>query len=295
MQSGRWLLWSGFAVILIAIGVVALNACTLSLPGFGVVLRRCPAIAPPAISLPDRQADLLLAEYDGLLAQIARAPACPARPENLPPEIEDPPPILRGGDIAFILDTSGSMVDNKHRDPAVRLLTDIFSNPPEDGELSVWGFGTSCTVPPLMIADRNTASPGDAISRTDFDKNTNPLVTAMAGIPNMIGPEAGRSAQKPANVILIADGANGCLAKDNNVPSLLQGHPLLGREPEVCIAAGLLKRQMPYLQIHAVALTPDVEAAFQCVTDQTGGWMIPSADPDVVQAAIKHITGNSVP
>ncbi len=212
--NSRRCLWVVFIFILTAIAIIALKACTLSLPGFGLVITRCPAALAPTVPIPEREANLLLTEYDGLRAAIARAPECPVRPDGLPPDIPDPPEILRGKNIMFILDTTGSM--KEHSTNVQRILGDVFAAPPEGAEIGLWGFtkGPSvkeaCTANPTFIARAGESAAAKALASIEFEGGPDTLLPALLSIPQMVTGQVGRIADKPANVILIADGANAC-------------------------------------------------------------------------------------
>lgn len=288
LQVSDNILWTVFAAMLAIIGIIALRACTLSLPGVGVLIERCPSPAEPEIPLPAREANSLLAQYDALRAEIARAPACPAKPViDLPPGIPEPPPLRSGGEVVFIVDTSSSMKSEGFDRTSRDILKGVFGNSAEELDLSIWGFGATCDASSEFIGDQSNPQIQQRINGIQFEFGNTTLLPAMMDIPKMLEPGFGREANKPAHVIFIADGDNSCV--DDDVPRVMRGHPGLATQNPLCIGAKLIKNQLPYLQIHAVALTPKVESGMSCVTDETNGWMVPSANPASVEAAILAI------
>ncbi|MCG5241329.1 VWA domain-containing protein [Azospirillum doebereinerae] len=131
------------ALLGVAIGWLALSACSLTLPGIGNLIDACPAPSVAVVaSFPDAQAEslrgaVLMDQIGQLERQIALAPFCPAPPPapvppaSPRPRAEAPPPaprraetlaacpVRRSDRVVLLLDASTSMKFSYALDPAI--------------------------------------------------------------------------------------------------------------------------------------------------------------------------------
>ena len=311
----RVLLWSSFAFILALTGAVALKACVLSLPGFGVVVERCPQPAQVPGLVGDETA-LLERRLLSLRAMAALSPDCEEEIGPRPHELEDEPEIKKAEQVLLILDTSGSMDSNRRasieaaisaRERAMNtpgepleqmraeihaLQAELATGPPNEPSrfdiareairpllsdtahgppVSLWRYD-QCDTPAHRVFPGGGLSPDEVLNSLKTE-NASALGPALESIPRMLSPGAARSPERAVNVLVFADGVDGCT-----------------KDP--CAIAAGLKRSLPYLYIHVVAVARDLDR-LQCIARATGGTSVQSEDPDAVRRVAGSIMQQS--
>lgn len=287
--------WTIFIILLAVTAYVGLFACSITLPGFGRLIERCPS-AVSVVSAPDIvEANRLKKEYQALLVASAQAPECrdlktPETPIELPPDIEPPPKIHKSEKLVFILDTSLSMKSDvlsngmHAADLAIPLLEDTFSVLKNRIPMSLWTYGSDCSSDPVPIGDAHTLQARD-LQSLHFDAGSSAVALTILRIPLMIPVGAGLTPDRPMNVVLISDGDDTCGA-----PPEIRGEKDSGKAKAICVAARKLARERPYLAIHVVALDASVRTAMQCVKEATNGWIIETKEPQSLRKAVEIIS-----
>lgn len=310
-----------FAGLLFAIGMIALEACRLYLPGIGVIMQRCPGSdGRPATA--GNENGRLWRTLNELRLTAVQAPACGASTTDIPLSL---PEIEKAEQVVVILDTSGSMSSNKVTLPVDRKLAerrasllDRIKSMQEESQLpgadrpalaqaaeelkaqlrvlqtlpgantitksrfdvakdairplidtsierlpiNLWGFG-KCTGTSRHIYPDGDQTIGEVLDSLITGAESS-LARALINIPDMIESGAGQSRDRAVNILLFADGGDGC-------------------DQDACAVAADLKRRLPYTFVHVVSIGGDRELLQQLRASKSAG-QLQSGDSSTLKA-----------
>ncbi len=156
-------------------------------------------------------------------------------------------------------------------DVARQSLIQLVNNAPGDIDLGLVIFN-QCgrTAPGRTYGPGQRPSLISRIRNAGTDDST-ALGEALGVARSMI--QGGRTPEEPVNLVLVSDGRDSC-----------------GADP--CSIARALKAEFPYLYIHVIALTSQVEP-LRCVANATGGELIMPQNAAALAAALRRASGQS--
>ena len=201
-------------------------------------------------------------------------------PYNLDPNVEDR---------LYELQESGSLFDQiaamqllqqidqspgpERIDVAKSAMQDIVTAAPEDVRFGLVSFNI-CASPNYH---GNYAYPQRPALQQTIQQLTMGEYTALADTLSSLHQitDAGRSPDRPMNIILLSDGVDSC-----------EGDP--------CAAARQLKSQMPEGFVHVIAISQRIQE-LSCISDITGGLFLQAADADSLAEQLRQATGQDLP
>jgi hypothetical protein len=87
--------------------------------------------------------------------------------------------------------------------------------------------------------------------------------------------DAGRTEDRPLNIILLSDGVDSC-----------------GGDP--CAAARQLKSRLPESYVHVIAISRRIDE-LSCISDATGGLFVEAGNAEDLAAQLRQATGQDLP
>lgn len=334
----RVVLWTFTALLLVASGYLALNACGTPFPALNYCAPK-PASTAQVLHRENRQ---LLSLRDDALERLNRASQCAIRLEEaaLPQDLAEEPsedateetpseapeetvedlstcqPSM-ADDVLVLVDGSASMGSDYALDPALSremdslydqlddadllqllkirqdiaeikaqsddpskanridvakdALRPLLGDLPASTRLGLMSFAT-CG---LGVQDEGSFTPQDDPAYRDAVDGlalqpSSALAEALAQLPEQT--EAGRTPDRPVNIIILSDGVDTC-----------RGDP--------CAAAAQLKADLPHANVSVLSLSP-VAGSNACIAEKTGGQLYETNDVERLQQALRRSVGS---
>lgn len=309
MLNRAWiagLLWLGTALLILLSAVLVTRACGTILP----FLDYCQRPVTETDILQERH-DALLRERDLGLERLNRAAQCVPRQRSAMNSCQAPPadevivlmdvsfsmgfdynidPALQA-EIARVERAQGgglfdsilnrALLEELHRrtdtpalpdriDVAREALRPLVTGLPENARLKLLSFA-QCSRPPRLegvFGRADDTAYQRAIDRLSLRSET-ALARAIAALPGET--EAGRTPDRPLNIVIITDGADGC-----------------GNDP--CAAAAQLKRDLPHAHVSVVSMIAG-EGVNSCIAEATGGQFFAASQTEDLVLRLRQFTG----
>lgn len=302
--------WAGFAALVMALGAISLNACSMTwLQGWTAPL--CEVGIPPPRNV---RAEVLALEIKKLERQLADVDKCPMEEAQA-----EPCPDISPAEVALSVDVSPSMgycldtpfeserrldalwrqmenanplqlislqaqynalqnsmqcrAPNRRIDAAKAALTNFTAGAKSDTTFLLQSF--SYCRPPQNHGRYSQSARGDMENRIQGLQLGESTSLAQALIGAAAALEGGRTADKPANIVIVSDGQDSCGG-------------------DACAAARQIKQSHPFTTVHVITVGGDISVG-RCIADATGGKVFEARDASNLASAIAEASGESLP